>query len=89
MSLDSFPTSPSMHARDYDFIGGLRRRILVSIAATVGWLSATLLYLAFWATHYNLFQNIVVVIVSLLVLTGILLGAWVSYGLRFARRWME
>jgi hypothetical protein len=69
------------------FFGSIRRRILFSIAAIVGWLSLVLLYFAFWATGFTLFQDIVIVIVSLLLLGGILLSAWVSFGLKFTGRW--
>jgi len=63
--------------------------VLVSIAASVGWLSLTLLYLAFWAQRFNLFQDIVVVVVSLIVLAGTLLGLWVSFGMRFVTGRLE
>ena len=54
----------------------------MSITATLGWLSLVLLYVAFWAARFSLFQNIVGVLVSLLVLGAVLLGAWISFGLR-------
>ncbi|MGC2289309.1 MAG: hypothetical protein WA688_05565 [Thermoplasmata archaeon] len=79
----------SFHYERYDLLGRLRRRLLASIAATVGWLSLILLYLAFGAQHFNLFQDIVVVVVSLLVLAGFLLGAWISFGLRFIDHWSD
>jgi hypothetical protein len=87
MAAAPFPNPSSRAWRDYDFFGRLRVRILVSIAAMVGWLSATLLFLAFWASHFSLLQDIVVVIVSLLVLAGVLCGAWISYGLHFVDHW--
>lgn len=89
MTATPFPDVSAMHPRDYDFLGGLRRRILASIAATVGWLSLTLIYVAFWAHNFSLFQSIVVIVVSLLVLFGILMGAWISYGMKFGRHWVD
>jgi hypothetical protein len=79
----------SFHYERYDLLGRLRRRILVSIAASVTWISAVLLYLAFWAQHFSLFQDIVVIFVSILVLTGFLIGAWVSLGMRWVDHWMD
>lgn len=73
----------SAHFERNDFFGLIRRRVLLSIAATVGWLSLALLYLAFWAPRFSLFQNIVVVAVSLLVVAGVVVGAWISFGIRF------
>jgi hypothetical protein len=83
MDASSFPSKSSRSYRDYGVFGGLRRRILASIAGVVGWISFTLLYVAFWARGFSLFQSIVVVLVSLIVLTGLLIGAWVSYGFWF------
>lgn len=63
---------------------GLRLRVAASILLFVGWLSFVLLYAAFWAGGYSLFQSIVIVLVSLLVLAGILGAMWASWGMRFA-----
>jgi hypothetical protein len=87
MSEDPFPSSTRSHYRSYALLGGLRRRVVASIGVVVGWISFTLLYVAFWATGFSLFQNIIVIVVSLLVLFGVLVAAWVSYGLRFVDRW--
>ncbi|HKN07325.1 MAG TPA: hypothetical protein VJ021_06995 [Thermoplasmata archaeon] len=63
--------------------------MLTSIAASVGWLSLTLLYLAFWTHGFSLVQSIVIVVVSLLVLAAVLLGSWISFGLGFVGRWTD
>ncbi len=72
-----------------NLFGRIRRRILASIAAATAWVSFTLLYVAFWATHFSLFQDIVIVFVSLLILTAVLLGSWVSIGIGFFHDWFE
>ena len=89
MTTNPFSGTHSVHSREFDLLGSVSRRVLVSIAASVGWLSLTLLYLAFWAQRFNLFQDIVVVVVSLIVLAGTLLGLWVSFGMRFVTGWVE
>jgi len=71
----------------HSFFGGLRRRILGSMASVVGWVSFVLLYFAFWAGSFTLFQSIVLMVVSVLVLFGLLAGMWISFGLRFASGW--
>ena len=76
-----------MDSHSTGFFGRVRRRIVVSIASSVGWLCAVLLFLAFWAGGFTLFQDIVIVVVSLLILGGVLLGAWISLGLSFVSRW--
>ncbi len=62
----------------------MRNRVAISILAGVGWLSFVLLYAAFWSGGYTLFQSIVIVFVSVLVLGGILGAMWASWGMRFA-----
>lgn len=87
MTAGPFPESNWDHSPTSNFFGRIRRRIALTIAASVGWLCAVLLFLAFFAGGFSLLQDIVVVVVSLLVLSGILLGAWISFGLRFVGRW--
>ncbi|MGP8159096.1 MAG: hypothetical protein ACLPWO_05785 [Thermoplasmata archaeon] len=86
MNANPFSDPTSVRSREFDLFGSIRRRILVSIGATAGWLCLVLLYLAFRATGFSIFQSIVVVVVSLLVLAAVLLGAWISFGLRFVGR---
>jgi len=76
-----FRTEP--RANDFDLFGGLRRRIVATIAASVAWVSFTLLYLAFWAPRFSLIQSLVVGVVSLLALAGTLFATWISAGFRF------
>ncbi len=68
---------------------GLRWPILLSILGPVAWLVFTLLYVGFWAKGFSLFQSIIVVLVSLLVLFGVVAAAWATWGMsRFSRgRW--
>ena len=89
MSGDSFPSDASIRSHFHDSLRGLRWRIVLSILGTVAWVGFTLLYIAFWAHDFSLFQSVVVVVVSLLVLFGVTCAAWISYGLRTARRWTE
>lgn len=69
--------------------GRLRRAVAVSIAGIVAWISFTLLYVAFWAHGFSLFQSAIVVLVSLLVLFGTLATTWISFGLRWAHDFIE
>jgi len=87
MSDISSPEASWIDAREPDFFGLIRRRVVVSIGATVGWLCAVLLFFAFGSGSFTLFQDIVIVVVSLLVLGGVLLAAWISFGMRFIGRW--
>ncbi len=61
---------------------GFRWGVLVSIIGPIAWLSFTLLYVAFWAQGFSLFQSIVLIIVSLLILAGVMGTAWTAWGMR-------
>jgi len=89
MTAGPFSGTSSIRSHEFDLFGSIRLRILGSLAASVGWICLTLLYVAFWAHGFSLFQSIVLVVVSLLVLAAFLLGAWVSFGLRFVGRWSD
>ena len=48
--------------------------VVASILAVVGWLVFILLYALYWSEGFNLFQNIIVTVVSLAIM-GMLIGA--------------
>lgn len=87
MTSDDTLASDALRWHGTGLFGRLRRRVLATIAAGTAWLSLVLVFLAFWATGFSLLQDIVVVVVSLLVLTAVVLGLWISFGLRFLDRW--
>lgn len=58
-------------------------RILLSILLPTAWLSLTLLYVGFWAPSFSLFQSLIVIAVSIILLGGILGATWVSFGMRY------
>jgi hypothetical protein len=74
------------HAFARGTVSRLRRAVVGSIVAAVAWISFTLLYVAFWAHGFSLFQSLVVIFVSLIVLVGAFSAVWVSFGLRWAHR---
>lgn len=69
-------TSPSSAARPELW------RLALSILLPTGWLSFTLLYVGFLAPGFSLFQSIIVILVSLIILAGTLGTLWLSYGVR-------
>ncbi len=60
----------------------LRARIVVSILGPVAWLCFTLLYVGFWAKGFSLFQSVIVILVSIIVLAGLMGALWASWGMR-------
>jgi hypothetical protein len=54
--------------------------ILASIIGPIAWLSLTLLYVGFWARGFSLFQSVIVILVSALILAGIMGAIWTIWG---------
>jgi hypothetical protein len=87
MSNTSYSGSEHWHHSWHRPFASLRRAFLATFVGGIAWVCFTLLYVAFWAHGFSLFQSIVVIIVSLLILTGVVVGSWISFGLRWAGRW--
>lgn len=57
------------------------------MVAIIVWLVFILFYALYWSGSYNLFQNIVVTVVTLGI-TGVVIGlGWVIWGFRHVRQW--
>jgi len=74
-------TGPAVHGSAEPW-AGLRWRMLASIVGTIAWLVFTLLYVGFWAQGFSLFQSVIVILVSLLILVGVLGTTWAVWGTR-------
>jgi len=83
MTESGFPPTPREVRR---FFRGLKVRIGATIALLVGGLSWVLLYLAFYASRFSWFQNLAVVLVSLVAVPTAVVAMWVSWGLSNGRR---
>jgi len=57
-------------------------RISLSIGAGVGWLIFLIIWLAFFAGNYTVYQNVAIVLISILVVFIILGGSWASWGIK-------
>jgi len=57
---------------------------VVSGIACVGWLIFIVFWLFFYADDFSGYQNLAIVIVSIMVLAGISTAAWASWGTRFS-----
>ncbi len=68
-------------------LSGARWRVLLSVLGPITWLVFTLLYVGFWATGFSLFQDIIVLLVSVLLLGGVMAGAWITSGTGANWRW--
>ncbi|HEX9907182.1 MAG TPA: hypothetical protein VGB78_01790 [Thermoplasmata archaeon] len=64
---------------------GFGWRVGASILIAIGWLSFLILWLFFYASAYNIFQNLAIVIVSVLASVGLLGAMWAPWGMRMAK----
>ena len=70
---------------------GLASRIAVSVVVGVAWLVFLVIFFAFYADRFSVYQNLAIFIVSVLVVGAILGPMWVYWGIkvgpRYAERW--
>ncbi len=67
-------------------MAGLSWRVALSIVLTAGWLIFVLLWAAFLAGDFSVFQNFTVCLVSFVAVGGALGILWAAYGLGFAEK---
>ena len=66
---------------------GFGWRVGASIFIVFGWLAFLIIWLFFYAGKLdNVFQNIAVLLVSIIVGVGLLAGIWASWGIRYAAK---
>lgn len=65
---------------------GLAWRVSLSIIVGVGWLVFLILWLAFYAPGFTLYQNLAISLVSILIVGAILGAAWASWGIKYSCR---
>ena len=68
---------------------GLAPRVVVSILVFFGLLIFAIIYVAFFASTFSLFQKIAVIVVAVLVATAILGAMWASWGIKFGKECKE
>jgi membrane protein YdbS with pleckstrin-like domain len=66
---------------------GFAWRVAVSIFVVFGWLIFLILWLLFYAGNFNVYQNLAIIIVSVLVGIAILGATWASWGIRYRYRY--
>jgi hypothetical protein len=63
-------------------MNGLGTRVAGTIIVGVGWLVFLILYLAFYAGSFNIWQNLAIFLASLLISGGLIAALWVVWALR-------
>lgn len=67
-------------------MAGLKIRIAATFALAVGGVVWILLYAAFWAGHFAWFQNLAVILSTLLVVPTVMIVMWILWGVGMRRR---
>jgi hypothetical protein len=62
---------------------GFGWRVSLSIIVVFGWFIFLILWLLFYAEVFNLYQNIAVILASILVGIAILAASWASWGIKY------
>lgn len=68
---------------------GLAPRVVVSIIILFSLLIFSIIYVAFFAASYSLFQKIAVILVAVLAATAVLGVMWASWGIKYGKDWKE
>ena len=69
---------------------GLKIRIAATFALAIGGLVWILLYSAFWAGRFAWYQNLAVILSSVLVVPAVIIAMWVLWGIGLRRRiWLD
>jgi membrane protease YdiL (CAAX protease family) len=70
---------------------GLASRVAVSIIVGISWLVFLVIFFAFYADRFSVYQNLAIFIASVLVVGAIMIPMWVYWGIkvgpRYAERW--
>ncbi len=66
---------------------GLASRVAVSVIVFFGLMIFAIIYAAFLAQSFDLFQKVAIIIVAILVAVAILGAMWASWGIKYGRKW--
>jgi hypothetical protein len=61
---------------------GFALRVSLSIVVAIAWLIFVVLWLFFYAADFSIFQNLAILLVSVLLLGAVLGPAWASWGIK-------
>jgi hypothetical protein len=65
---------------------GYRWRVALSLIMGVAWLIFFLLWLYIFAGSYTVYQNIAIILVSVLIVAAVLAAAWAPWGIKYASK---
>ena len=62
---------------------GFAWRVSLSIIVSIGWVVFIILWLFFYTSGFTFYQNIGVILATVLIMAAILGAAWASWGIRY------
>jgi len=62
---------------------GMGWRVALSILVCMGWLAFLIIWLFFYAASFTIYQNLAVVLVSIVVACAIMGAAWAPWGMKY------
>ncbi len=65
---------------------GFAWRVSASILLGCGWLAFLIIWLFFYAANWDVYQNLAILLVSIVIVIGVLAAMWASFGMRMAER---
>jgi hypothetical protein len=68
---------------------GFAWRVSLSIIVGIGWLVFLILWFFFYASDYTIYQNIAIILVSILIMSAILGASWASWGIKYGHRFRK
>lgn len=68
---------------------GLASRVVISIIVFFGLMIFSIIYVAFFASTFSLFQKIAAILVAILVAIAILGAMWSSWGIKYGKEWKD
>ncbi|HVO77252.1 MAG TPA: hypothetical protein VMS79_00120 [Methanomassiliicoccales archaeon] len=65
---------------------GFAWRVSASILLGCAWLAFLIIWLFFYAANWDVYQNLAIILVSIIIVIGCLAAMWASFGMKMADR---
>ena len=65
---------------------GFGLRVALSIVVFFGLIAFVILWLFFFADSFNLYQNLAMLLIAILVFVGLMGAGWASWGIKYGRK---
>jgi hypothetical protein len=75
--------------RGRELFRGLRARVAATVGLLAGGLVWVVLYLAFFAGHFAWYQNLAILLATLVIVPSVLLVMWILWGIAVGRRFRD